>query len=272
MKLFLNILSLFLSFEIYSQLDSIVWIENYQKEIGKNEIWNADLLGNLIITKKNSIEKYDSSGILKFSQSIRSIGKVKQIEPVNAMKTFVFSETQQSLCVLDNTLTLREKCLDLSEYEIDLATHISASGQSDRVWILDQLNSRLLALNLGATGSHQEIKNLAGILDINSVSQIEEFNNALYLLDDNKGIYHFDLYGSLIEFYPLEKCDQIFVSDNGIILALCSGQMSYMSPESKKWNKFNIPLKDVLEFTRSGNTFFFRTENKVINYRLSLAE
>ncbi len=256
---------------VVGQEKSIVWTKGISVELGENEVWNVDLLKNIILTRRNVIEKYDSSGVLKFSQSIRSIGKLAELEPLNFMKIYAFSEEQQVLCVFDNTLTLSEKCLDLSEFGIGMAIHIASSIQPDRVWVLDQLNSRLLSVKTGRTANSQEVKNLGGILNIQSISGITEFNNELYLTDYEKGVYRFDLYGSLIDFYPVESCDQLLVID-GNMLTLCSGKLTMLELNSGKSTEIELPLSNIKSFRALGNNFWFHSENKVINYRLSLVE
>lgn len=269
MKYIVVIIVLFVCKAVFAQQDSIQWKRSFEKELGSDEAWTTDILGNLIITRRNVIEKYDSTGQLLFSQSIRSMGKISEMAPVNAMKLYVFSEEQQSLCVMDNTLSLSERCSDLADFDIGMAAHIAASGQSDRVWVLDQPNSRLLLVRLGRTATSQEIKNLNGILNISEVSDISEYNNELYLTDYTKGVYRFDQYGSFIDFYPVEACDHLSVI-NGTMLTLCSGELTLTELQTGKKITMQVPEQGVTAFRTLGNNFWFRTENKVINYRLSL--
>ncbi|NDA98935.1 MAG: hypothetical protein EBY31_07010, partial [Flavobacteriia bacterium] len=62
-------------------------------------VWNIDELQNVYLIQGNTLIKCDSSGKQLFSQSIKSIGNVAQIEPINALKIAVFSEEQQSICL-----------------------------------------------------------------------------------------------------------------------------------------------------------------------------
>jgi hypothetical protein len=270
MRLILFLLMLLVK-PAFGQEQAVVWTKGIAINLEENEIWNVDIMNNLILTRRNIIEKYDSSGVLKFSQSIRSMGQLAELEPLNFMKIYAFSEEQQVVCVFDNTLTLSEKCLDLSEFGIGMAVHIASSIQSDRIWVLDQLNSRLLSVKTGRTANSQEVKNLGGILNIQSISGITEYNNELYLTDYEKGVYRFDLYGSLIDFYPVESCDQLLVID-GNMLTLCSGKLRMLELYTGKSIEIDLPLSNITSFRALGNSFWFHSENKVINYRLSLAD
>ena len=55
--------------------DSLVyeWEEMRTYDIDSNEVWTVDRLENVYISKQSVINKYDTAGVLKFSQSIKII-------------------------------------------------------------------------------------------------------------------------------------------------------------------------------------------------------
>ena len=193
---------------LQAQSDSISyeWNKKMSYKIGEGEVWSIDGLENFYVSQNSLINKYDSVGVLKFSQSIKSLGRMTQIVPVNTMKLVHFSEEQQTLCYFDNTLSSMSDCIELSDKGIVNAVLVSASNQPNKIWVLDNLNSKLVLLALDNQSQPQEILNLRGVLDIEKISQIVEKNSRLFLLDQEKGAYVFDLYGSLIEFIP--KCSE----------------------------------------------------------------
>jgi hypothetical protein len=242
------------------------WKLEGQYAVGKNEVWSTDILGNVYLTDRKVIQKYDSIGRLKFSQSVKSFGKVAEIRPVNTMKLVLFSEDQQILCWMDNTLTLGEECIDLSKFEIGLATHVAASGQPEKLWVVDQLNSKLLLLDLGRSNQSQEIKNLKGILNMSDIMALTEVNNELFLLDNKGVIYRFDLYGSLIERYDdFGNITGFAVKDDALmVLTDRSVAIRHLSDDHKI--DFKLPVEGVKEFRVTGSFFYFRTENKILKY------
>jgi len=269
-QLFYIFIFFVLSFKSFGQeSDSLEWIEKGELGIGSNEIWSVDLLGNIYIAKKSIINKYDSTGILKFSQSIKSIGRLQDIQAINTMKVVAFSEEQQSICIMDNTLTLSEECLDLSKFNIGNASLIAVSGQSDKIWVVDQLNSKLLLLSLNGTDQFQEIKNLQGILNISQIVSIQEVNNQLFLMDSNNEIFQFDIYGSLINRYTFENLKG-FVVKGSTLVALLEDRFVLASLEESVKKIIEIPVKRINEVKISGNFFYFRTENKILKYSLFL--
>ena len=181
---------------VFSQDDlSFTWHNEINYEIGERETWSVDGLLNVYISKNGAIDKYDSVGTLKFSQSIKALGKMTQLVPINTMKLVHFSEEQQTLCFLDNTLSTLDDCIELIDKNVINASYISSSNQPNKVWVLDNLNSRLLLIPLEGNSQQQEIQNLKGILAIESITQIIERGNNLLVLDPEKGVYVFDMYG-----------------------------------------------------------------------------
>ncbi|TNF46997.1 MAG: hypothetical protein EP305_09205 [Bacteroidetes bacterium] len=271
MRFLVSNLFLMITSILFSQSDSLTWKEIRSFELGKSETWNVDILQNVYLTKKNLLKKYDSVGVMKFSQSFRSVGRISAIEPVNFMKVLVFSEEQQSVCWLDNTLTLGNDCIDLSDLGFDYAMKVAVSGQPDKIWIIDQLNLKLRLVPAHNSAQFQEIKNLNGIAGIVEAAKIMEYNNELFLLDRSTGIYRFDLYGSLIEHIKNEEVEDIGFW-NGHLLLLKNDQLQTIDLSNGLTAEIGLPIKGVKEFRISDKLFYLRTEEKVINYRVSLAD
>lgn len=266
----ISIFIVLLSFWSFGQESKLIWTESFSKPIHWSDVWCTDGLGNLIKTNRNVIEKYDSLGVLKFSQSIRAIGKSTELTTVNSMKILSFSDQQQTLCTLDNTLTLSENCIDLQDFEIQSAIHVSASSQPDRVWVMDQLNYHLMSLNL-TTGKYAEISNLTGILNMEHVDEMKEYGNELFILDKSKGLYRFDFYGSLLSYFPLEGSLAFAVQDGNAMILQKEGLLLIdLSTELEQF--IQLPKEDISDFSVHGSSFYFRTVDKLFRYNLSLAK
>ena len=150
----------------------------------------------MYLIQGSTLIKCDSSGKQLFSQSIKSIGNVAQIEPINALKIAVFSEEQQSICLFDNTLTLNGECNYLDKFGIRNAKFIARSNRPNLFWIYDQFNSTLLLIDIISNKTIQKVENIKGQLFKSNleteVEKIQEFNNHLYLFDSKETIYEFD--------------------------------------------------------------------------------
>lgn len=232
-----------------------------------NSVWNIDGIGNVYTTNKDVINKFDSTGTLKFNQSIKMFGKLSSIFPINTMKIGVFSEQQQLLCFLDNTLTKSEDCIELSKHEIDFATLISNSAQPDKFWIFDQLNSRLHLISHDRKSQNQEIKNVNGLLDLNKISSITEQNYHLYLIDSEKGVYELDLYGSLIEFYPMKEIISVYADDKSVLLFSYS-EIIVINKQTQKTLYQTLPDFEFTDVKYVNKNFYFKSKDAILKYRI----
>jgi len=258
---------------LHAQSDSIdyKWRKKMSYKIGEGEVWSTDGLENFYVSKNGLINKYDSVGALKFSQSIKSLGRMTQMIPVNTMKLVHFSEEQQTLCYFDNTLSAMSDCIELSDKGIVNAVLVSASNQPNKIWVLDNLNSKLVLLGLDNQRQPQEILNLRGVLDIENISQIVEKNSRLYLLDREKGAYIFDLYGSLLEFIPKKSIQQLDANEQ-TLFTLEGNSLYIRSLQTGESFSVKLPVEGVYELVYRNRCFFFRTDSAVHKFELQFSE
>lgn len=251
--------------------ERLEWDLKTTYSIDSSDIWAIDVLGNTYITKKEVIHKYDSIGVLKFSQSQKSIGRLSSLQPINTMKLVVFSEEQQMFCFLDNTLTPYESCIDLLDHTIGNATEIAVSSQPNKFWVYDQLNSRLHLLSLTQSEQSQEIGNLKGILNSIQISFMLEQNNLLYLIDSTQGVFVLDMYGSLVNSLKRKNITAIQVDSENIYL-LENEFITIINLETNAETKIACPLTNVVEFRKADNNFYFRTNTEIKKYKLLFKE
>jgi hypothetical protein len=233
-----------------------------------NAVWAVDWIGNLIIQQDGTIDKYDTTGNKLFSQSIKKLGKIAAISPVNAMKIAIFSEDQQAVCILDNTLTLSQECVDLDRYEIQWASCFSPSGQQEKMWVFDELNNRLLLISTNNTNQFQEIKNVTGILYSSRITEIEEFENRLFIREGNGRLFEFDIYGSLVSVYDMNEALD-FEFRNGKIVFLEANQEELRLVDETSETRFRLPIQNVRKFKISGAYFYLQTVDKILKYEVS---
>lgn len=234
-------------------------------------VWSVDGLENVFISEFGLINKFDSVGRLKFSQSIKALGNTSRIVPVNTMKLVHFSEEQQSLCYLDNTLTPLDDCIDLSQEGIVNAVMVSGSSQPNKLWILDNLNSRLLLLPLDNVYQPQEVVNLRGTLDINDIVTLKERNNEVLLLDRNKGVYIFDLYGTLLEFIEAKEILDVDANEQ-LLFLMYRDKMDIRALKTGEMFSVPLPVSGITGFEYRNRFFYFRTANAVHKFALQFSE
>ncbi len=243
------------------------WGQKANYVIDSNDIWTIDVLGNIYISKKETIQKFDSIGKFKFSQSQKSSGRLSSIQPINTMKVAVFSEEQQEICFFDNTLTPYESCINLEDSKISFASMMAVSSQPGKFWVYDQLNSRLHLLSMEQLSQSQEIENLKGILNSLQLNSMFEFANFLYLIDFKQGVFVLDMYGSLVNLVKRENFNSFQVDANNYYF-LEKNNLIVINKETLEESKVELPFKDVVEFRKSLNCFFFRSSKEIRKYQL----
>ena len=233
-------------------------------------VWNIDELQNVYLIQGSTLIKCDSSGKQLFSQSIKSIGNVAQIEPINALKIAVFSEEQQSICLFDNTLTLNGECNYLDKYGIRNAKLISRSNRPNLFWIYDQFNSTLLLIDIISNKTIQKVDNIKGLIlkgeEENEVEKIQEFNNHLYLFDSKETIYEFDQLMTLSgEFENHSK--KIAFWENQLIEMEGNKTWitSLINKEIKTYTSIDRNPKDI---KIKGKFLYMNIENKILRFAL----
>lgn len=247
------------------------WNELQSYPLKSDEVWNVDVLEYYFTSDNGTINKYSVDGKLMFSQSIKSLGKIKDFVSINTSKLIHFSEEQQTLCYFDNTLTKLDDCVDLADEGLAFVTMISASSQPNKVWVYDSFNSRLLLLSLNRLNQQQEILNVIGTLDIKEVSQIKERGNRLFVVDPSKGVYIFDVYGSLIEFIPEIGVIQVDGHEKAMF-TLHKDKMRVRFFDSNRFDDVMLPISDITGFMYRNQHFFFKGKDTVHKFELQISK
>lgn len=175
--------------------------------------FRVDPLGYPIWFAKDAIYKMDTTGNLLFQQSVKAFGEITDMDLINPMKYLVFFREQQSIGFFDNTFTPYQQKTSLTDLGISYATLVCYSMQFDRFWVFDQDNSTLVLFNSDGKRS-REIENLNGLIGLKDPVQMMERFGYLYVVDENRGVYIFDMFGALINYIEVPNIKWIDVDAN----------------------------------------------------------
>lgn len=245
---------------------ALVW----SKPVSEDAAWDTDPAGNTYIVDRQTIVKIDSTGKQVLTQSTKSFGTVSKIDASNWLKIALFSEDQQQVCYLDNALGQQSDCIDLSALGVNLAQHFATSGQTDRIWIFDQLNSELQLITI-RTNQRQIVQNLRSVADIGNVLQLTEFRNTLYLLDDRGQVILFDNFGTFTGSFQLHGT---WLQPLSAGLLLADGhtiRFHHTDNDSEQDFFTGIPGgPHILRFQLIGKQLFVSTKNTLYCFRSGL--
>ena len=233
-------------------------------------VWNIDELQNVYLIQGSTLIKCDSSGKQLFSQSIKSIGNVAQIEPINALKIAVFSEEQQSICLFDNTLTLNGECNYLDKFGIRNAKFIARSNRPNLFWIYDQFNSTLLLIDIISNKTIQKVDNIKGLIlkgeEENEVEKIQEFNNHLYLFDSKETIYEFDQLMTLSGEFKYHSKKIAFWENQ--LIEMEGNKTWITSLINKEIKTYTSTDRNPKDIKIKGKFLYMNIENKILRFAL----
>lgn len=250
--------------------DSINWIFNWELKELTSPIWNVDAFGNIVLAEKDNIRKLDSTGRQLFIQSSKNLGVISSIDPSNPMKTLVFSEQQQIVSYIDNTLSKQQEMIELSDFELSYVTQIATSAQPDKFWIYDQDNSKIVLIAKNKLQS-QRIENIQGLLGCKDIVQLFEHEKYLYLIDKQKGIFQFDLYGTLTNRWEIKGINWLQIEGNYAYF-LANGQLRVFHLLDMTTTEIKIPKNNYQKFKKLGNTFVFSTFNTLEKYSIEIVK
>lgn len=263
MKYFLALLSALFFGTIHGQSENWKLVKEY--EVKNLSAWDVDPMGKVIFAQRDAITKLDSSFTVQFTQSVKGFGTVDKIDARHSLKTLIFSEDQQSIAFMDNTLTFKD-AKDLSLIDVAYGTHASYSAQTSRYWIFDGDNSKLVMFD-ESRNQTQVMENLSGTLGFLDLSELFEIENILLLFDQSKGIYLFDIYGTMIDFFATEDAKAIHY-ENGRLFYMTATELVRINLKDRKERRIALPDKSIANFRVLGKYVFFETDKGLKKYLL----
>lgn len=203
MKTVLAFTIVFLQFAVIAQ--PLTKIDNYPAS-GLIQAWSLDGQQNLWVASENTVFKKGIFTERKFTQTFKGLGSIQSIQPVNAMKILLFSEVQQSISIVDNTLTQQGTLIDLNELEFSNVHAICSSNRPNLIWIFDQFRSSLQLFDFNQMKALQIIQNVEkkGV----SFVSMKEYQDHLYVLFSDGSMQRYDFLLNYTGSYELDHCQQ----------------------------------------------------------------
>jgi hypothetical protein len=170
------------------------------------DTWTIDGQNNLLVVSENNIQKKAINGERRFNQTFKSLGNIQSISPINAMKIVLFSDVQQSIAIVDNTLSQQGDIIDLSELGFSNVVFVCASNRPNLIWVFDQFRSSLNLVDFQKSQILQSIQNVE--IKGNSILKMKEYQDHLYVLFSDGIMNRYDFLLNFSGTYALENCQQ----------------------------------------------------------------
>ena len=204
--------------------------------------------------------RLDSLGRPLDTFSPPSRGRISSIDAWNPMKILLFYEDRQALLLLDRFLRPISST-DLRDINYEGIAKVATLSADDGFWLFDETNLTLSKLDLRLRKATVETP-LNLILDRErfDVRQLREYQNMVYLLDYNNGIYVFDNLGNYKKTIPFKGVASIgfrgnefyFVQDGQLHFyeLYTSERRTVVLPENKQYLTALVSDKQLYLFTK----------------------
>ncbi|WP_221627033.1 hypothetical protein [Pontibacter sp. Tf4] len=159
-----------------------------------------------LLNPRRNLVQLDSLGRLLTVYSPQTIlGRNTTIDAGNPLKLLLFNQDRQELLLLDRFLRPISSAL-LPEFGLNGTVRAAALASDDGFWLFNETDFTLGKLDMRMRKVVFETP-LSLVLDHNrfDVRMIREYQNQVYLLDYNAGIYVFDNLGNYKQKLPLSE-------------------------------------------------------------------
>ena len=232
----------------------------------------CDALGNIYDVCTDHISMHSSNFNIDYRLSTLQYGTSGQLDLTNPLVPFLFFEDQGSLVFFDNNLNVLEDPIFLNEKFQGQITCVAGS-KGDALWMYDANSSTLIRTN-----RQFEVLSKSAYLSYLTKStlqpkQIIESGQRVYLIDSEKGILLFSIFGTLESQSTFNTSDPVYLWNDCIyfrmenmlyewknseaaprILSyfdltnlndkntwqLCNGELFYIQRETGEMRKMNV--------------------------------
>lgn len=262
-KLFLILFSL----SMYTHAQ--VWqLEKELNLINPSQEWVLDEWGQLYQWKENSLSVRNEQTGQLFQESFKYFGQISGVYPLNGLRSLIFSEEQQMIGILDNTLQLKGSSINLSEQGFEFVTAIASSARPDFIWLFDQYRERLILFNINTAKAVQIIDNcFGGIKDLQLVGFFEYQQNLICLLSDGR-YFEFDRNLTLVKKLTLTPDLTLFGYQNEIWLQN-QNWIEKLKPSIHS-SRIELPIQNYQQLQILQDQFYFQQGQKIKVFRLKM--
>jgi len=231
-----------------------------EKEKNTNSITcvSIDRNGKFVIgDAKGNITQYDSLGNLISRFSPTELSTPCSIEAWRTMNLFVFYKELQQFILLDRFLA-SSSTFELNLEEIGFS-RVATISQDNMIWLFDEINFRLKKYNPTTSKLINETP-LDLILDPRdfNITSIREYQNLLFISDQNQGILLFDNLGNYkktipasgITYFNFLEEELYYTKDNTLF---------FINIYTLKERRITLPMKNSI-------IFVLVTEKKIITF------
>ncbi len=208
------------------------------------------------LNPRRNLVQLDSLGRAVAVYSPSGSGSIKTVDAWNAMEIMVFYEDQQEILLLDRFFSLITQ-IPLTDFGLNSTVTAAAVASSDGFWLFDETDFKLSKLDSRLRRLTVETP-LNLILDRErfDIRMLREYQNHVYLLDYNAGIYVFDNLGNYKQKIPVTGVQYINFIGNELYFVK-EDKLHFTDLYTGKQYTLNLPeTKDYQSALVTGNRLY----------------
>ncbi len=232
---------------------------------GPCDAFTTDEMGNVYVLRGDELELYNAKGASWLRNSVKTFGRISNLDAFYSLKPMLFSQEQGQIAVLDNTLAVQGSVLNLPRNGFPQVVLVCMSVQNG-FWFFDQQELELIRVDaqLRKLANTGRLDQLLGITAVPTAMQ--EFDSHLYVNDPLNGILVFDLFGTYMKTIPLKNATSFEVRD-GALYFLQDGRAQVY--DMRSFAIMDIPVPDdlkegVLEIRIERGKLYARTADRIV--------
>lgn len=206
---------------LFGQTSKTIDSTSFEKKIIN---YSIDINGGIFLAfEGGSITKYSANFDSLFTYSPSKVGDVTLLESGSGLVIFAFYDFFQEYVLTDRFLS-RPTRTQLSNSSIDYVD-IATQSSDNNIWLVENSGFRLIKYNVALKRIEFETA-LNTIIDSSNsnLTFIKEYQNQVFLVDENSGIYIFDNLGNFSKLLPAttNKCsfyktEMVYIDNRKIV-------------------------------------------------------
>ncbi len=230
-------------------------VAQYKTEF-KGNLLATDQFGYFYEIKDTEIIKYTKQGEVYRTFSNNVLGVIANVDVTNPYKILVYFRDFTKILILDNFLAETTDAIDLTEIDLDETTLVCRS-YNDGTWYYDPVRFELIRKNQELVTTNTS-GNLANLLGKNiQPNYLLEYNNKIYLNDENHGILVFDVYGTYLKTIPIKGLQSFQVRDKHLVYANDEGLIETYDFFTLEKNQYKSLIYNNVKFVQIQNNLIY---------------
>lgn len=215
-----------------------------------------------LVDQRRNVVQFDSLGqpVNVFSPPVR--GRIETIDAWNPMKILAFYQDRQQFLLLDRFLRPISST-SFSDYNLNGTVRTAALASDDGFWLFNETNFSLSKLDMRQRRVTLETAlNLILDRDRFDIRMIREYQNMVYMLDYNEGVYVFDNLGNYKKKLPYPELAHIGFRNNELYFVK-ENRLHFLDLYTSQVRTLDLPAgENYLKALISGNQLFLFSTKK----------